>query len=139
MQNDYKIGELIQARIKIDDLIKNAIETMDDRLKPEKRKLEVLDGYILTAINGTEDQKNIRSDSGTAFKEKKESFTVKDKMRFLQWAASNNRYDLLDIKVHVPTAKKYLEKSNGVLPDGLGYGSFILVRFRRNSAINNPK
>lgn len=135
MKKTYSTDELIKARIAVNDTIQIAQDDLTANLKPSRRKLEVLDGVLLNMIQATSLQKNIKSESGTAYKEKKESYTVKDRKLFLQWIMTNNRFDLLDVRVDASAAKKYLKDTDGLLPDGIGYSAFILLRTRRSNPV----
>ncbi len=128
--SSHTIADLIKARIAINDII-TATNAESKKLVAEKKQnLEVLDGFILKTLNemGVDSAK---TDAGTAFKDLKESFTVEDREAFFAWVLETDNWEFLQSKVNATNAREYMKETNGLLPPGVKYNGFTVVKIRK--------
>lgn len=128
--SEFNIGKLIWARIKLNDMITQRTKDMKSSVEDLKKQLEMLDNQVLLMLNeaGVD---SIKSENGTAYKDNKETFTVKDRDAFVTWVRENDTWEFLPAKVNAENARTYMKENGGALPPGVGYNCFIVPKFRR--------
>lgn len=127
---DFPIDKLIWARIQLDDKQKAMAKGMKSTVEDIKTQLGQLDGKIMELLN-QQGSNSIRTDSGTAFKDNKDSFTVGDRDAFIEWVRENDAWDFLPAKINPASANAYMEENDGALPPGIKFNRFVVVKFRR--------
>jgi len=126
----YDIGTLVKARIETNDRIAAANAEAKKLVEAEKRSLEVIDGFILKKLNemGVDSAK---TEFGTAFKDNKESFTIEDREAFFKWVREKDAWHFVPAKINSTDAKTYMKETEGLLPPGVKYNSFIMPKIRK--------
>ena len=127
---DHSIGDLVKARMAINDLISVANADSKKLVAEKKHNLEILDGFILKALNEM-GMDSAKTEFGTASKDTKESFTVEDRQAFFDWIIKHDAWHFVPAKINAVDARTYMKENDGVLPPGIKYGGFTVVKFRK--------
>lgn len=126
------VDKLIQARIAVDDKIRAINKSMKEQVATLEDKLDLIDNVVLDRMN-QQGVDSFKTEFGTAFKDNKESYTVDDRVAFIEWVKETDSWNFLPAKVNASDARNYLEQNSGALPPGVKYGCFTVPKFRRPS------
>lgn len=124
-----KLDELVDRYRRLRDRKKAIADRHKEELAPFTEAMETLGSLILDALNkaGVE---SVRTQSGTAFKQPRTSYTVKDPHAFREWLEANARFDLLETRVSKESIEELLKTGAG-LPPGIGVSSEYVVNVRK--------
>lgn len=111
------------------DNVKTIEAAVAEKLKPLKERLAKIEAQFLDELNRT-GANSINTNSGTAYRSTRTSYTVDDPESFRQWVAKNNRPEFFENRPSKEAVEEWLKNGNA-LPPGVKVSSFTTVNIRK--------
>lgn len=116
--------------------IRDAIKVKEDAHKAElaemKRKLDVIEAYLLQDMNN-HGETSFSTESGTAYVKTNEYLKVADKETFLAWVREQGDLAFLTVSASKTNCLEYRDNT-GNLPPGLNYTAVKEIGIRRGKS-----
>lgn len=117
--------QLVVTRNKLSEQIREA-EAVTDAIKAKREKV---DAEFLSRFN-TQGVTNVKTNHGTPYIIKRESYTVADKDAYMAWIEQNNALDFLEVRCNKTMVDTYKE-THGEIPPGLNYSAKLCIGLKR--------
>ena len=121
---------LVRARMDRRKWLAIATKKFTDYETKIKAEDAVLEAEMLRRLTERK-AKNVRTDSGTFFKEEVLHASCNDWGALYRWTAENDAFEILHKRVSEKFVKTYLEKHEGHLPPGVSTRREYVVRVRK--------
>jgi len=121
--------ELIAEYRAIRDKIKAAEAQLAESIAPLKDRRDQLETIMLDYMLQT-GANSISTNSGTAYKSTRTSYTVDDPFVFREWAAANNHTEFFENRVSKDAVESWIKEGHA-LPPGIKVSSFVTANFRK--------
>lgn len=124
-------GELIQRYIQYRDYVKAEGAAFEERMKPYNDAMTTIENALLAELNSL-DAQNIKTEHGTAFKQKWTQAGMADRNTFMGFIADDfwKRERFLTSAITKKEVEDYIE-TNGAPPPGVNFNQGIKVNIRR--------
>lgn len=129
---EYTASDLIAKHNELNDYIEAQQKALDEVLKPYKDGVKSIETMLLDMMQQQGVQNFKTEEHGTAYQRTTRSITVDNRESFLNFIAAENTWDMLKVAALKEPVETWLEKNNGVLPEGLKSEQFTKVVIRRS-------
>lgn len=123
----------IETRVNQYVLLRDKIKEMDDahkaKMKPFRETLDMLNSVLLNQLNTT-GAESIKTSGGTIYRTERNTASLEDADKFMQFVVDKEAFDLLDRKANVTAVMEFLGE-NGIYPPGVKVSKSIQVGVRR--------
>ena len=122
------VNDLVKAMMQARELKKSKAADSKQEMAPLTERIEKLNNMALQYLNDA-GVDSARTEFGTISKLQKDSFTVRDKVAFLEFIFETKNFHMLTNAVAKDSVKEYI-KEEGKLPPGIEISSWYDVGLR---------
>ena len=126
------LGELVAKANDITDYIKAEDDAHDAKMKPYKDGLVAIKGMVLGMLQASGQQNAKIEGEGTAYQQTTSSLKVDNRNAFLEFVATQGKWDMLQVGVLKDPVEAYIEANNGTPPPGIKLEYFTKCNIRRS-------
>ena len=125
------VDDFVAQYVKLRDFIKKETDAFDERLKPYKAAMELIEGQLGQKMldDGVE---SFKTEHGTAYKTTVLSVRTADKDAFTRYVIGSEAWGLVDMRPLKEGVKDFMEENGQSPPPGVDVTFVTNVRVRRS-------